>query len=122
VLARVLKDAPKLESGKLGASVLAGWGWAGPIPYARGVMDVLLENGAFRLDEGTCSTRVEVGSQGYSTQLAKGRRHHTNRHLPPRGRGRAGVHIPSSRCHHGGTSPAVGLTDSSILLLGSCWG
>jgi hypothetical protein len=27
------------------------------------------------------------------------------------------VHTPSSRCHYGGTSPAVGLTDTSIRLL-----
>jgi hypothetical protein len=27
------------------------------------------------------------------------------------------VHTPSSRCHYGGTSPAVSPTDSSMLLL-----
>ena len=54
VLARVCKEAPKLEGGKVGASAIAAaWGWCGPVPYARGVMDLLLENGAltFGLDE-----------------------------------------------------------------------
>jgi hypothetical protein len=72
VLARVLKDAPKLESGKLGASVLAGWGWAGPIPYARGVMDVLLENGAFRLDEGLAAPVWRLGLRGIVRSWQKG--------------------------------------------------